>query len=276
MISSIEDRLDAKLIREGMTETARARLRHLTLLHETDSSNAYVLRLPQDQQHAHAVLAESQQQGKGRRQRSWHSPPGGNIYLSLGWHFAESEYPLSTLPLVSAICVCKALSRAGLAGHGIKWPNDVLVDGRKLAGILVEMQSAGNGPATVVIGIGVNVRMPDAGSDELKSAIDRPWTDLASRLGAESAAMSRNELVAMILDETLSALELFQASGFEAFRADWENLDLLYGNTVELEQDGQNPAGRARGVDPHGGLLLEGGDGEMRVFHSGEVSVIHG
>jgi BirA family biotin operon repressor/biotin-[acetyl-CoA-carboxylase] ligase len=276
MNSSIEDRLDAKLIREGMTESTRARLRHLTLLQDTDSSNAYVLRLPHDQQHAHAVLAESQKQGKGRRQRSWHSPAGGNIYLSLGWRFEESEYPLSTLPLVEAICVCKALSRAGLADHGIKWPNDILVNGRKLAGILVEMQSAGNGPATVAIGIGVNVRMPDAGSDALKSAIDRPWTDLASRFSAESAVPGRNELVAMILDETLQALELFEASGFEAFRADWENLDLLYGNTVELEQDGQKPAGRARGVDPYGGLLLEGGDGEVRAFHSGEVSVIYG
>lgn len=276
MISPIEDRLDAKCIREGMTETARARLRHLTLLHETDSTNAYVLRLPQDQQHAHAVLAESQRHGKGRRQRSWYSPAGGNIYLSLGWHFAEVEYPLSTLPLVSAIGVCKALSRAGLENHGIKWPNDVLVDGRKLAGILVEMQSAGSGPAIVAIGMGVNIRMPNAESDDLKLAIDRPWTDLASRFGMNSEAPVRNELVAMILDETLPALELFQASGFEPFRAGWENLDLLYGNTVELEQDGPNPAGRARGVDPYGGLLLEGADGEVRAFHSGEVSVIYG
>ena len=106
------------------------------------------------------VLAECQTGGRGRREKSWHSPAGGNIYLSLGWWFRDCQWPLSTLPLIVAIAVCQALARAGLRGHGIKWPNDILVEGKKLAGILVEMQSAGSGPALAVIGVGLNVRMP--------------------------------------------------------------------------------------------------------------------
>jgi BirA family biotin operon repressor/biotin-[acetyl-CoA-carboxylase] ligase len=271
----MEDRLDARRIRNGMETTTRPQLRFLTLLEEVDSTNAYLARLPGDQQHAHAVLAESQEMGRGRRRRQWHSPAGGNIYFSLGWQFNEADSPLSTLPLVVAICVCKALSGAGLASHGIKWPNDILVDGRKLAGILVEVQSTGTGPALAVVGMGLNVRMPGAGTQAIKSAIDQPWTDLASSMPPGHEIPSRNQLVALLLEALLPALAHYAQEGFDAFRADWEELDLLHGNRLELDVSGKRLAGRSRGIDPLGGLLLESGDGEVRAFHSGEVRVFH-
>ena len=271
-----QDHLDAGLIREAMAPAAQAELRQLTLLQETDSTNTAVLRLPGDQQHAHAVLAECQTGGRGRREKSWHSPAGGNIYLSLGWWFRDCQWPLSTLPLIVAIAVCRALARAGLDGHGIKWPNDILVQEKKLAGILVELQSAGNSPALAVIGVGLNVRMPSPEPGETETKIDRPWTDLVSQLKPGEAGISRNRLVSFLLDELLEALGHFEHAGFEGFSDAWRELDLLKGERVQLEHNGQVLHGVAHGVDKNGGLLLETAESGLRVFHSGEVSVHRG
>jgi len=276
MTQANQDRLNASRIRQGMEPEARAKLRYLTLLAETDSTNAAVLRLPGDQQHAHALLADRQSGGRGRRQRTWHSPAGGNIYLSLGWWFGDPGHPLSTLPLLVAIAVCRALARTGLQGHGIKWPNDILVGDEKLAGILVELQSSGIGPAAVVIGIGLNVRMPPLDKTETGTAIDRPWTDLATQLGSGDAGIGRNRISALLLEELVSALEHFEAVGFEGFRQDWQKLDLLDGNNVELEHLGQTIRGLALGVDDNGGLVVETEGGGARVFHSAEVSMHRG
>jgi BirA family biotin operon repressor/biotin-[acetyl-CoA-carboxylase] ligase len=273
MRPTVQDRLDAGRIRQGMAPAVKAKLRQLTLLQETDSTNTAVLRLPGDRQHAHAVLAECQTGGRGRRQRSWHSPAGGNIYLSLGWWFRDNKWPLSTLPLLVAIAVCRALARAGLRGHGIKWPNDILADKKKLAGILVEMQSAGSGSALAVIGVGVNVRMPSNEPGEPVIAIDRPWTDLVSRLQAEDAGISRNQLVSFMLDEMLDSLERFEREGFDGYRDAWRELDLLQGKRIVLEQNGQLLSGVAQGVDKNGGLLLETETSAIQVFHSAEVSI---
>jgi len=271
-----QDRLDAGHIREAMVPAAQAKLRQLTLLQETDSTNTAVLRLPGDRQHAHAVLAECQTGGRGRRERSWHSPSGGNIYLSLGWWFRDCQWPLSTLPLIVAIAVCRALARAGLHGHGIKWPNDILVQGKKLAGILVELQSAGDSPALAVIGVGLNVRMPSPQPGEPETVIDRPWTDLVSQLKPGEAGISRNRLVAFLLDELLEALVAFELAGFEGFSDTWRELDLLQGKRIQLEHNGQILAGVAHGVDKNGGLLLETAQSGIQVFHSGEVSAHRG
>lgn len=273
MNGTIRDSLDAGSIRAAMAPAFAAKLGQLTVLPETDSTNSAVLRLPGDRQHAHAVLAERQTRGRGRRERSWHSPAGGNIYLSLGWWFRDNRWPLSTLPLLTAVAACRALSRAGLSGHGIKWPNDVLVDGRKLAGILAELQSAGDGPALAVIGIGLNVRMPSEGGAEPGEGIDRPWTDLASEIGPGGAAPGRNRMAALLLDALLEALERFEQSGFAPFENEWQKLDLLQDRTIRLEQDGEIIAGVARGIDTTGGLLLERPGAGLRTFHSGEVSI---
>ena len=271
-----QDCLDAHHIRESMAPAAQAELRQLTLLQEIDSTNTAVLRLPGDQQHAHAVLAECQTGGRGRRERSWHSPAGGNIYLSLGWWFRDCQWPLATLPLVVAIAVSRALARAGLHGHGIKWPNDILVHGKKLAGILVELKSAGNSPALAVIGVGLNVRMPSPEPGESGDVIDRPWTDLVSQLEPGDAGISRNRLASFLLDELLEALVAFERAGFEGFSDAWRELDLLQGKRIQLEHNGQILAGTAHGVDKNGGLLLETPQSGIQVFHSGEVSIHRG
>jgi BirA family biotin operon repressor/biotin-[acetyl-CoA-carboxylase] ligase len=264
------DRLSAEDIREHLSPAARQGLRGLTLLETTVSTNEVLARLPIGQRHGHAVLAEEQTAGRGRRQRTWHSPAGGNIYLSLGWRFGERPPALSVLPLVAAVCLCRALGRAGLSGHGIKWPNDILVDGAKLAGILVETQSAGVSPALAVIGIGVNVRMPESGSG---GAIDRPWTDLVTALPGRGESITRNELIALLLEELLAGLAAFEASGFEPFQADWDRLDLLRGRRVNIEGNGGFRVGTVLGIDDRGGLNVDIDGYGPQVLHAAEVSI---
>jgi len=270
------DSLDAARIRKAMRPNTRQRLAWLTVLPETDSTNSHLLRLSVDNRHAHAVLADRQTGGRGRRQRAWHSPAGGNVYLSLGWRFDDCPWPLSTLPLVVAVAVCEALSRAGLHGHGIKWPNDILAGGRKLAGILVESQSSGSKSTLAVIGVGLNVRMPEAGGDRPDRLIGQPWTDLASEMNPEPGVPDRNGLSATLLDELLEALERFNQNGFGAFSEAWRERDVLFGNSIALEQNGVRIDGEARGVDGDGGLLLDTGASGVQVYHSGEVSVRYG
>jgi BirA family biotin operon repressor/biotin-[acetyl-CoA-carboxylase] ligase len=196
--------LESRRIRELMTAEAAGLLDYLTVLQETDSTNDAVSRLPENLQHAHAVFADRQSRGKGRRERSWHSPAGGNLYLSLGWRFDSGAAPLATLPLMVAVCICRALDRLGFEGAGVKWPNDILVEGRKLAGVLVELQSVGSGPALAIIGVGLNVVMPRASGANAR--IDRPWTDLAREWPDGAALPGRNRIAAGLLEELLASL----------------------------------------------------------------------
>ena len=271
--SAKADSLAAERIRERISLAAREQLRELTVLQQTDSTNSALARLPAGRRHAHALLAETQTAGRGRRQRTWHSPPGGNIYLSLGWRFAALPTALPTLPLVSALCLCRALDRAGLHGHGVKWPNDILVDGAKLAGVLVETQSTGAGPVLAIVGIGLNVRMPGSNADHPAAIIDRPWTDLASQLPEARRSISRNELAALLLDELLSGLTVFEFRGFEAFHEEWLARDLLTGKRLRLEGNGGFRYGRAIGIDPDGGLEVDIDGHGPQVLYAADVSV---
>ena len=209
--------LDPEQIRKLMSAGSLQRLGQISILAETDSSNSALKRFPLEQQHAHALLAERQTSGRGRRQRSWYSPPGCNVYLSLGWRFDHSQGRLSTLPLMTAVCICRALAHTGLTAYGIKWPNDILAGGAKLAGILVEVQAAGGGSVHAVIGVGVNVFMPATGAigREAEAVIDRPWTDIASQLPVGASDLSRNGVVALLLENLVYGITAFEGDGFQ-------------------------------------------------------------
>jgi BirA family biotin operon repressor/biotin-[acetyl-CoA-carboxylase] ligase len=272
--------LDPERIRKLMSAGSLQRLSQITILADTDSSNSALKRLPLAQQHAHALLADCQTGGRGRRQRNWYSPPGCNVYLSLGWRFDDSQGRLSTLPLMVAVCTCRALSHTGLTAYGIKWPNDILAGGAKLAGILVEVQAAGGGTAHAVIGVGVNVIMPVAGAigRQAGAVIDRPWTDIASQLRGGVSDLSRNGVAALLLEALVHGIAVFEAAGFQPFEKEWRELDLLEGRQVSLHNKGMSTTGIARGIDADGGLVLEignaGGKLCRQVFHAGEVHVV--
>lgn len=267
--------LDAAFIRSMLPPVAQSRLSGIEVLGETDSTNAAMQRLSQGQQHGRVILAERQTAGRGRRHRRWFSPHACNIYMSLGWRFERNPAGLAAWPLAVAVAACRALTKAGLEGHGIKWPNDILVEGAKLAGILVELGMGQDGRSNAVIGIGINVAMPD--STGAKDAIDQPWTDLSSQMLPQGGAISRNRVAALVLEEEVFAALAFEAEGFDPFRPDWQMLDLIDGREVTVSQGGSMTTGIARGVGEKGGLRLEvqsaQGLRKIKEFHAGDVSV---
>ena len=269
------DLLAAAALAAGVMPSLRPQLRRVTVLKETDSTNAELVRLAPAEQHAHAVLAEKQKQGRGRRARRWHSPAGGNIYFSLGWRFSSNGHAFSTLPLVVAIATANALRRAGLEGHGIKWPNDILVNGKKLSGILGELKSGPN-HALATMGIGINVRMPSTAEENPEALIDRPWTDLASHVDTGTHPFNRNALASALLDQLLASLGRFERSGFDSFRDAWSAYDLLRDTSTTLQIDDRSIEGIARGVNDRGELLLDVASGGQQTFHAGEVRVFGG
>lgn len=243
----------------------------LEILDEVDSTNDALLRVPSHQIHGRAVLAERQTAGKGRRGRRWQSPPG-NVYLSVGWHFNAPASSLGALGLVAGVCVCRALERVGLRGHGVKWPNDVQVDGRKLGGILVELRGARAG-CQAVIGIGINVK-----AGEEVARIGQPVTDLASQPGLPN--VDRNAVVAAVLDELVAVLGEVEAGLAEFLEAEWPRWDALEGRIVRVERGPDVYEGRAGGIAADGALRVgvtavndvPVSDRAM-TFHSGEVSL---
>ncbi|MBB3170169.1 bifunctional biotin--[acetyl-CoA-carboxylase] ligase/biotin operon repressor BirA [Simiduia aestuariiviva] len=258
------DLLSVPEVLAATSESARAQLQ-LRLLLQTDSTNVQAMQVAEGgAAHGLVVLAEQQVAGRGRRGRQWVSPFGANIYLSLVWRFAGGAAALSGLSLAVGVACARALRSAGLVAVGLKWPNDLLVDGRKLGGILLEMTGDPAGECQVVIGIGLNVQMGDAEAE----AIEQPWTSLRR----EGLSVSRSTVVGLLLEQLVAVLTQFGREGFTSLRQEWSALDIYRDAPVTLLSVSQSVAGVARGVDDGGALLLETDDG-IQTFHGGEVSV---
>ncbi|NIM29230.1 MAG: biotin--[acetyl-CoA-carboxylase] ligase [Gammaproteobacteria bacterium] len=258
--------LDQSRILDAMPAAARRELGSLTVLDEVDSTNRFLMqRAAPDAAGIHACVAEAQTAGRGRRGRPWVSPSGANLYLSVVRAFATAPQSLQGLSLATGVAVARALASLGVAGIMLKWPNDVLLEGCKLGGILLETTGTGTQePVCVVTGIGLNVDMPDAAG----AGIDQPWTDLA-RSGSNPG---RNRLAAHVLAELLGAQRTYIDAGFEAFSGEWRALDALRDCVVELDAGAARRSGIARGVDASGALLIEIGGRCERVL-SAEVSL---
>ncbi len=256
--------LDDMRLRALLAPACRTSLCSLTVLDTVDSTNTWLMSQPGD--FPAVCLAELQTAGRGRRGRQWISPFAANLYLSLGWQFDDLPPGFTALGMVAAIGAVRALHRLHLDGIAIKWPNDLMAAGQKLGGILVDMQGEPSGRVRAVTGIGINVRMPDAAA----ARIDQPWTDLA-RLTHE-ALPDRNRLAAALIEELMTALQLFAVRGFAAFAAEWHALDCTVGHAVNLEHQQQTIRGTAIGVDQDGALLLHTESGTHR-FVSGDISL---
>jgi len=232
--------------------------------------------LSDDFGHRRARLAECQHGGRGRRGRSWLSPLAAGLWFSYGFEFGRGPGALGPLALVAGIAVAEALNDDRVR---LKWPNDLLAEGRKLGGILVELKSAGTARTRAVIGIGINARLPE---DRVQP--DQPWIDLHGlRRDAGGAmpdnatnvsAIARNRLAARLLTALDAACMEFNGSGFEPFVSRWYALDALNGRPVDVRVDLNHvERGIARGIDASGALRLERDDGTIRTFNAGDVSV---
>ena len=240
-----------------------ARRFDIDVLPRCDSTNAVLLnRAEAAAPSGTVIIAEEQTAGRGRRGRSWFASPGDSLTFSLLWRFAPGTAPAG-LSLAVGVAVARALQRAGAGVPTLKWPNDILRDGRKLGGILVELLPGA--PHAAVIGIGINLRLPAAMPQELRAT--------ATAVSAGSDAPDADELLAALLGELLSTLETFAAGGFAAIRPEWMARHAFQDVRVSLTTDFGPPGeGICRGVDSDGALLLEV-DGRLERILSGEVSL---
>lgn len=265
--------LDAEIIRAQLAPGNKKLLARVDIFPVIESTNAWLMAqpsLPQNQ--AHLCLAEFQSAGRGRRGRQWQSPFGANLYFSLAWCFDETPPQLGALSLAVGVTIAETLSALGAAEIGVKWPNDLLWRGRKLAGILLEHRGEGAGPARVVIGIGLNHAMTQEQAQSM-GGINQPWTSLQEVMQASHANLpDRNVLAAKLSDTLVQTSQQFSDSGFRGFTDRWLALDLARGAQVTLEHDDQEIMGIAQGVDTDGALLLEI-DGRQQRFLSGDLSL---
>ena len=238
----------------------------IAVLWETESTNQYLSqRNTRDAISGATCLAEWQSAGRGRRGRTWISPLGGNICLSQLWRFTSGPAQLSGLSLAAAIAVVRVIHQCGATGAGLKWPNDILIEGQKLAGILLEINGESNGPSNVIVGIGINVRLPESSLQE----IDQPVTSLEAVLGR---TIDRNQFAARLICELLEVSQKFSEHGFAAFLEKWLDLDVYLNQKINLSLPSGNISGINRGVDHSGALQVERG-GQVYSYQSGEVSL---
>ena len=237
----------------------------LEVMDECESTNAVLAaRAAAGAPSGTAVVCELQRAGRGRRGAGWYSGLGTSLTLSVLWRFGR-ETSLSGLPLAIGVACARALEALGVSDVGLKWPNDIVRGDAKLGGILVEVAGDGDRSSAAVIGVGINVRLPDAA----KRAIGRPVADL----GGAREAPSRNALAAGLLAEIAGAAAAFEHAGFGAFRDEWLRRHAWQGRRVRvLAPSRRTVDGVAAGVADDGALIVETPRGPER-FHSAEVSL---
>jgi BirA family biotin operon repressor/biotin-[acetyl-CoA-carboxylase] ligase len=261
--------LNAERVQRELGAEARAHLRHLEVLFDVDSTSSRLLAAgPPPLGLADVCASELQHAGRGRLGRRWIAPFGSGLALSVAWCFSDSARALPALSLGVGVAVTRALARSGAQGIALKWPNDIWYQDRKVGGVLVEIRAEAGGPAHVVIGVGLNVRLPAAARAQIEAGGAR----VAAVADACSSAPSRNRIAGTFLDELLSMLVQFEQAGFAALRDEWTRLDALSGRAVYVHIGAKRAAGIARGADFDGALLLEV-DGQLQRFVSGEASL---
>ncbi len=237
---------------------------NLAVIPVIDSTNQYLLDRMDQLPSGYACIAEYQQAGRGRRGRKWFSPFGSNLYMSMYWRLEQGPAAAMGLSLVIGIIMAEVIQSLGAADVRVKWPNDLYLKDRKLAGILVELTGKTGDAAQIVIGAGVNLLMRSEGATE----INQGWINL-QEAGVD---IDRNELAAKLINSLRQALPVFEQDGLTPFISRWEALDNFINRPVKLLIGDREVYGIARGIDKQGGLLLEQ-DGAIKSWVGGEISL---
>ena len=255
--------MDEQALRKLLSLESEKSIDRIQFFDDIDSTNAESLRkIKSGNTENRVVIATSQSAGRGRRGRHWLSPKSAGIYLSLTRRFSLEANALQALSLVTAISVLEALQEFGAQGLQLKWPNDVLFEKKKLAGILLELQQ-NEASRFVVFGIGVNIEL----SAETVDSIDRSVTDLSSII---SELPSRVILLAVLLNQLCRNLETYENNGFSAFEERWNSLDCYLKSDIEIQNGENRLIGKLLGVDSEGSLLLQTAKG-IHAINGGEV-----
>lgn len=255
--------MDRDKLNQYLTVNTSNQISEIHLHSELDSTNAEALRLIESGKTGiHLVISDAQSAGKGRRGRTWLSPAGSGLYLSLVYPFSESADKLQALSLVTALSVHHVLLGFGAKGLMLKWPNDILLGDKKISGILLELKRA-NARSFVVFGIGVNYDF----SDQQKLSVDRPVVDLMGILQTKPEL----ELVAAIITgKLLQNILEFLCAGFSNFQLPWNQYDRYISSEIVVQRGGKKLIGQSKGVDETGALVIQSTNGIKRIS-GGEV-----
>lgn len=257
--------LDHASLSSALAVDGCAQLSRLHLFRSIDSTNQFISsRFLEGGGHREVCLAEMQRAGRGRRGRVWCSPFATNLYLSVGWEFSKGIAWIQGLSLAIGVMIADAIDACGGQDCQLKWPNDVLLGDRKLAGVLIELVGDPMERCRVVIGVGINHKMAEsAGRD-----IDQPWCRLMDYL----PQLSRQELTVTVIQQLLMGLAEFEEKGLAAFLARWAQLDLLRDKPVTVNNGATTMTGIATGISADGSLIVKTAAGDQAIY-GGEVSV---
>ena len=261
------DWLKDEKIRQALTPTATGWLKYLDVEPCVNSTNDRLLRKV-DIEHCggYVCIAEVQTQGRGRRGRKWHTPLGGNLAISLGLEIERDLADLSGLSLVIGLSLLDAIESFGIEGLSVKWPNDLMMEGKKLGGILIELakMTEFKRVSVALIGVGVNLSLNEGVTDTIEQKV----TDLSRN----RFSIDRNKLVGKILSSLVEYIGVFETKGFKPFRDQYNLHHILNNRNCELELGSTKVRGKVIGVGSHGEIELDTIDGP-RIFAAGEVSL---
>ena len=236
----------------------------LSVLNIIDSTNQFIKQHQHELANGHVCVAEAQTAGRGRHGRRWVSPYGASLYLSMHWTFEAGYQALGGLSLAVGVAVLRTLAAIGLESAQVKWPNDIYVQGKKLSGVLIEVEGQIGAACQCIIGIGVNVELPKNLPD-----IDQPFIDIASACGQ---SVDRNQFAAILIKQLTETLLIFERSGLEPFIQQWRAADIYADKPIKLIIGHKTINGIGRGINEQGALLIETSEG-LRAYQGGEISV---
>ena len=232
-----------------------------------DSTNSELMRRIQAKtalESGTVIVAEMQQAGRGRRGRVWQSPFGANLYYSYFWRLDDGLQAAMGVSIAVGLAVYDTIKALYDIELELKWPNDIYLNKQKLAGVLVELDGQPQGPCQLVLGIGINLQMPQSFSQH----IDQAWTDLSQH----TQQLDKNELVASLTYHLENRLDQYRKSGLHTMHEQWNSLNAFAGEYVELNTGHRSWRGICEGIDPQGGIRIRQ-DGEVKSYYGGEISL---
>lgn len=260
--------MDKQLIRDMLASEISSLIDDIQVFDEIDSTNLESLRqIKAGKTGTRLIIADAQTAGRGRRDRPWISPAGSGIYLSLTRTFGNEVNALQCLSLVAALSVLGAAETLGASGLQLKWPNDVLVGRNKLAGILLELQTA-DSEKYLVIGIGLNLSL----STEARALINQPVTDLATVLddGEQADCPDASIVAVAIVNQLIINIIRFEEQGFSPFMKMWNFHDRYLNHAIVIQAGNSRTRGKSLGVDENAALILQTASGR-ELITGGEI-----
>lgn len=241
----------------------------IEIFDSVDSTSDYLRKKITTEHQVNICITEAQTQGRGRLGRQWHSPYGENVYFSLAYPLQKKLTELSGLSLLFGLVICKAIEACYQLPYKclVKWPNDIKINEKKIAGNLVELKTHSVDHCHAIMGVGINVNMDIADQKQ----IDQPWTSIKKLSGK---IYDRNMLCAKLIEYLILSLQRFEQFGFQEFLSEWQERDCLLGQEIKMKQSDITYTGIGVGVNRLGHLVLKLEDGNEKAFISGEADLI--